>query len=257
MEIDLENINKSVEDVRTSLIKYNEEYTPTVQSSNNNIFIIKMKTVSNETHDEIIATLKWSLGSLEETRFITIWPSIGETMKKRAITALVVALIAIIFYVAFSFREVGKKLNPWKFWLAAILALMHDIIITLGLFSFLWLMFNIEIDLLFITALLTILGFSVNDTIVTFDRFRENFRHARPTETFLEIGEKSVNQTITRSINTSLSTLFPLVMLYLFWAGSIKIFVLALIFGIFIGTYSSICIATPLLVSWKKDNDED
>jgi preprotein translocase subunit SecF len=254
LEIQLEDETKKTEDVQTALLLYQEEYTPFIQTAEENTFIIKMKNVSNEVHDEIIATLRAELGSFEENRFITIGPTVGETMKSKAFIALLVALIAIVLYIAFAFREIPKELSSWKFGFSAIVALAHDVIITIGLFAILGIIMNIEIDMLFITALLTVMGFSVHDTIVVFDRLRENSRFARPTETFADIGEKSVKQTINRSINTSISTLFPLLALFFFGAESIHMFVLALIIGIIIGTYSSIFLAAPVLVHWQGAN---
>lgn len=257
LEIQLEDAAKTSEDVKGALGVYQEEYTPLVQTAEKNTFIIKMKNITNEVHDEVIATLKEELGNFEENRFITIGPTVGETMKSKAFIALAVALVAIVLYIAFAFREIPKELSSWKFGFSAIVALVHDVLITLGVFAVLGIVMNTEIDMLFITALLTVMGFSVHDTIVVFDRLRENAKFARPTETFGNIGEKSVKQTITRSINTSVSTLFPLLALFFFGAESIHMFVLALIIGILIGTYSSIFLAAPVLVYWQGANKSD
>ena len=257
LEIQLEEPLKTSQSLEEALEPYKETYTPAIQVLENNIFIIKMKNISNEVHDEIIAHLKTELGVFEENRFITIGPTVGETMKSKAFLALLVALIAIVLYIAFAFREIPKELSSWKFGFAAIGALAHDVIITIGVFAVLGIILGTEIDMLFITALLTVMGFSVHDTIVVFDRLRENAKFARPTETFGDIGEKSIQQTIVRSINTSISTLFPLVALFLFGADSIHMFVLALIIGIIIGTYSSIFLATPILVHWQGIHKSD
>ncbi len=250
MEVLVEKEEIGIEDAREALSLY-KDFSPSVQETEKGAFIIKMKNLSNEEHDKIILTLKEKLGELEETRFITIGPSIGETLKEKAVFAIVIAIIAIVFYIAFAFRESQKRLSSWKFGVSAIIALIHDVIITVGVFTFLGFFLNAEVDALLITALLTILGFSVHDTIVTFDRVRENFKFARPSETFEEIAENAVKQTMKRSINTSLSTLFPLITLYLFGADNIKMFVLILIFGVIVGTYSSIFIATAILVKWE------
>lgn len=253
IEIEFAENVPSLDTVQTSFLQF-AEYTPSIQKADDNGFIIKLKNISNETHDEIIDTLKTNLGDFEEIRFITIGPSVGESMKQKAYIALAVALVAIVLYIAFAFREIPKELSAWKFGITAIIALLHDVIITVGIFAVLGLFLGTEIDILFITALLTVMGFSVHDTIVVLDRLRENAKFARPTEVFGETAEKSVQQTITRSINTSLSTLFPLIALYFFGSGSIQMFVLALIIGVIIGTYSSIFIATPVLVAWQGAN---
>ena len=169
-------------------------------------------------------------------------------MKTKAITALVVALIAIVFYLAYAFRNVPKRVSPWKFGVCAVVSLAHDVLTTIGIFALL----DYEINALFITALLTLIGFSNHDTIVVYDRIRENLKHQNRDQSFAEIADISLNQTLSRSINTSLSTIFPLVALYFFGAQSLKHFVFALIFGIFIGTYSSIFIASPLLTLWQE-----
>jgi len=251
MEITITDQTKTTQNIQQALEKY-LEYTPTVQATEAGSFLIKMKNISNEVHQDIMQTLTTKLGTLEENKFITIGPSIGETLKKKAFFTLIIALVVIVIYIAFAFRGMQKKLSSWKFGLSAIIALAHDSFITIGIFTFLGIFLNAEIDALFITAILTIMGFSVHDTIVTFDRIRENVRFARSNESLEDIAEKSIKQTITRSINTSLSTLFPLISLFFFGSSTIQMFVLTLIIGIIIGTYSSIFLATPILVKWQK-----
>jgi preprotein translocase subunit SecF len=155
----------------------------------------------------------------------------------------------IVLYIAFAFRNLPKELSSFRFWFTAIAALVHDVLITIWVFSLMWIFTWVEIDALFITALLTVMWFSVHDTIVVFDRIRENTQRRWEKQKFEEISNNAVNQTIARSINTSVSTLFPLIALYFFWAESIELFVLALIVWIAIWTYSSIFMATPLLVA--------
>jgi preprotein translocase subunit SecF len=155
----------------------------------------------------------------------------------------------IITYIAYAFRKVSKPVASWKFGVAAILALVHDIVIVTGLFSILGRFTGAEVDSLFITALLTILGFSVHDSIVVFDRTRENLGKHYSSD-FEEVVNDSVNSTITRSINTSFTTLLVLVILYVFGGASIANFILALIAGVVVGTYSSIFVASPIIVTW-------
>ena len=188
---------------------------------------------------------------IEEKRFESIGPVIGEEMKQRAYSAVAMVLLLIILYIAFAFRKVSRPVASWKYGVAAILALFHDVFIPTGIFAILGHYFGVEIDLLFVTGLLTILGFSVHDTIVVFDRIRENLRKgvAKNFENTVNI---SINQTIVRSINTSLTVFLTLLAIYIFGGASTKYFSLLLMMGIFFGTYSSIFVASALLVDWEK-----
>lgn len=188
---------------------------------------------------------------LEELRFDSIGPTIGKELQQKAVYAIIIVLLAIIFYIAYAFRKVSHPVESWKYGLSAVVALAHDILIVTGIFSILGHFFDYQVDTLFVTALLTILGFSVHDTIVTFDRIRENL-HYHQDKTFEEAINISVNQTIIRSLNTSTTTLFVLVAIYLFGGETIKQFVLALMLGVVIGTYSSIFLASPLLMVWYR-----
>jgi preprotein translocase SecF subunit len=161
---------------------------------------------------------------------------------------VIASSVFILLYVWFAFRKVAR---PWRYGTCAIIALLHDVLVVLGVFSILGWLFNVQIDALFITALLTIVGFSVHDTIVVFDRIRENMQR-RTTETFEQVVNASLVQTMARSLNTSLTVLFTLSALTLFGGASIQTFTLALLIGIFSGTYSSIFNASMLLVIWEK-----
>ena len=214
-------------------------------------YIIKTKYISTEVHDEMLVKLEERFGPLEEPRFTTVGPTVGETMKSKAMFALGIALLLIVIYIAFAFRKIPKKVSPWRFGLSAIVALAHDLIIVVGIYAILGNVLNIEIDALFITALLTILGFSVHDTIVVFDRVRENLKDMGRGITFADVANAALTQTMARSINTSISTLFTLVALLLLGSMSIFWFVLALVIGTIVGTYSSIFVASPVLVWWN------
>ncbi|OGJ43651.1 protein-export membrane protein SecF [Candidatus Peregrinibacteria bacterium RIFCSPLOWO2_02_FULL_48_14] len=220
--------------------------TPQVVSTDQGTFLIRLKHITDEQHAAIIA----KLGTVEEIRFTTVGPTIGETLKQKAGWALVFASIMIVLYIAFAFRKVPKEVSAWKFGATAIVALLHDILIVIGVFVVLGHYMDVEIDALFITALLTVMGFSVHDTIVVFDRIRENLRFREDNETLATTANKALNQTMARSINTSLCTLLTILALFIFGAESIRWFVFALIVGITAGTYSSIFIASPLLVWW-------
>lgn len=190
-------------------------------------------------------------GAILEKRFDSIGPIIGSELKKKTIYAILIVLLAIIAFIAFAFRKVSKPIASWKYGIIAVITLAHDIIITVGIFALLGTFYNTEANAPFVAALLTILGYSVNDTIVIFDRIRENLVKMSRLE-FSEIINHSINETLSRSINTMLTTLLALIAVFLFGGVTIKFFVLALIFGIFSGTYSSIFIASPLLVLWEK-----
>lgn len=224
-----------------------------LQPTENNGLILRFKEVGEATHLEIMQALAGQdmppAEVLEEQRFDSIGPAIGQELKRKAYWAIGLALVSILIYIAWAFRKVSKPVASWKYGLSAILALAHDILIVLGIFAVLGRFYRIEIDLPFIAALLTILGYSVNDTIVVFDRIRENLKHSS-WDDFEQTLNTSVNQTLTRSINTSLTTLFVLGAIFLFGGVTIKYFILALIIGIVSGTYSSIFLATPFLLWW-------
>lgn len=222
------------------------------QSAGTNEISLRLKTIPNETRQSILDRLDEKFGTINELSFDSIGPTVGREVSRKAIMAIVIVLLAIILYISWAFRKVSMgPVSSWLYGLNAILALMHDLLITIGVFAALGYFFKVEIDVLFVTALLTILGFSVHDTIVVFDRIRENLRVSYYS-TFEEVVNRSVNETIIRSLNTSLTTLFVLSALYLFGGETIKFFVLALIIGIIVGTYSSIFIASPLLIIWQK-----
>lgn len=183
-----------------------------------------------------------------EERFDTVGPSVSKDITRNALVAVGVVSLAIVLYIAFAFRNTPPPVKPIGFGVATIIALLHDSLFLIGLFSILGWLFHVEIDALFVTAVLTVIGFSVHDTIVVFDRVRENLR--REKKPFEEIVNDSVLQTFARSLNTSLTVLLVLFSLFLFGGESIKMFVLALLVGVASGTFSSIFNASPLLVTY-------
>lgn len=222
-----------------------------LQTSDNNGLIIKTEVLENEKHTEVLKNLKEQVGEFEEKRFESIGPTVGQQLAQKALYQLLLVSLGIVLYIAYAFRKVARPFSPWRFGWAAIIALLHDLIIVLGIFSLLSHFMDIEIDSLFVTALLTVLGFSVHDTIVVFDRIRENVKvYAGQSIEF--IVNHSISQTLVRSLNTSLTVLFVLLALLLFGGETIKYFVLALFIGILTGTYSSIFVASPILVYWQK-----
>jgi len=215
-------------------------------------YVVKTKYLTSEAHDQLLAKMKDRLPDFTEPRFTTIGPTIGSTLLHKAIIAIAFALIMIIIYIGFAFRKIPKEVNPWRFGVTAIIALLHDVIIVTGVFTVLGAFLNVELDALFITAMLTVFGYSVNDTIVIFDRLRENLIRSEGHESIGATINKSLNQTLRRSINTSVSTLIVLIVVLIWGSPSIFYFVLALTLGTFIGTYSSIFTASPILLKWNK-----
>ncbi|MEK9209494.1 MAG: protein translocase subunit SecF, partial [Patescibacteria group bacterium] len=256
--------------IRDSLKKYDLGELK-IQPAGADGFILRFKNIDEETHQEILTALGNPVSKLEtgfpsalsseaskvdedvviEKRFVAIGPVIGRELKQKSLLALILVGLMIIAYIAFAFRKVSKPVSSWKYGVTAVLALVHDVLIPTGVFSFLGHFYGLEIDILFVTALLTILGFSVHDTIVVFDRIRENLKK-RKEDSFEKAVNASVNQTLTRSVNTSLTVLFALLALFFLGSQSIKYFSLTLILGVSFGTYSSIFLASPLLVSWQK-----
>ena len=223
-----------------------------VQPSGENEAIIRTKGVDEETHQNILSKLR-ELSPIEEKRFDYIGPSIGEELTGKIELAIFLTLLAITLYIAFAFRKVSKPVSSWKYGIASLVALIHDIIIPLGVFSVLGKFYNIEITVPIVAALLTILGFSVHDTIIIFDRIRENILR-RGGGSFSEVVDWSLNQTLGRSISTVVTVLIVLLSLFIFGGETLRYFSLALIIGIISGTYSSIFLASPLLISWHNKN---
>ncbi len=221
-----------------------------IQITGENSVFIRTKPITKEEFNEIKNTLTESMGEAKELRFETVGPTVSKSLTQKAVIAVIVASIAIILYIAWAFRKVPAPASSFRFGVCAILALIHDLLVVCGIFAILGHFLSVEIDGLFITALLTVMGFSVNDTIVVFDRIRENLK-LHPDLDFGQVANESVAQTITRSINTSLTTLLILICIYIFGGESLRYFVLALLIGIFIGTYSSIFTASPILVVWQ------
>ena len=222
---------------------------PSIQPSSDKIMMLRLKDLDETAHQQVLQSLQ-GFGQLEEKRFDSVGPIIGEELKSRAYLAIFTVLVLIILYIAFAFRRVSRPVQSWKYGVAAIIALIHDVFIPTGIFSLLGHYMGIEIDLLFVTGLLTILGFSVHDTIVVFDRIRENLRKG-VAKTFEETVNVSINQTMVRSINTSLTVFLALLAIFIFGGASVKYFALLLIIGVFFGTYSSIFVASSILVSWE------
>ena len=204
----------------------------------------RMKSLDEDVHQEVLKALRTKY-KITELRFDSIGPVIGKELKTKSIIALIIVFISIMIYVAWAFRKVSVPVKSWKYGAITVLAALHDVIIPMGVFALFGKMFGTEIGTPFIAAILTIMGYSINDTIVVFDRIRENLQTT--SGTFKDIVNNSLNQTLLRSLNTTVTTLLALLAVYLFGGESIKDFALTLIIGILAGTYSSIFIASPLL----------
>lgn len=214
-------------------------------------FSIKLKELNETTHQEYAGKMRGELGFFAEESFQSIGASIGKELTGRAIWAFIINLLAITLYVAYAFRKVSLPVSSWKYATVTLITLFHDAILPIGVFAFLGHFLGVEIDTNFIVAILVVVGFSVHDTIVVFDRIREHVRKSNvKIEQFGGLVNESINQTIARSINTSLTLIIVLVALYFLGAASLAYFILAILIGTIAGTYSSIFVASPLLVSW-------
>lgn len=215
-------------------------------------YLVRAAFIDEKKHEAFSGALKQAFADeWREERFDTIGPTISKELRENTLYAIVLVVLAIIVYIAWTFRRVSEPVSSWKYGMCAIIALLHDVAIPTGVFAVLGRFAGVEIDALFVTALLTIFGFSVNDTIVTFDRIRENLLKQRH-DPFETVVAESVEQTITRSFNTTITTLIALVAVYFFGGASTQPFALALIIGFISGVYSSIFLASPLLVSWYR-----
>lgn len=214
-------------------------------------YIIRIAETSQEKKEELKRDIAEKFGVLEERRFETVGPSISKELTRKALIALVLASFAIVLYISWSFRQVPSPASSWRFGITAVVALLHDVFVVVGAFSLLGKFFGAQVDALFITALLTVIGFSVHDTIVVYDRIRENLPKLGRAS-FTQVVNHSVLQTLGRSINTSLTVVLVLTALLLFGGETIRWFVAALLIGVISGTYSSIFNASPLLVLWQE-----
>ncbi|MDP1743239.1 MAG: protein translocase subunit SecF, partial [Candidatus Amesbacteria bacterium] len=221
-----------------------------IQSSSDNVYLLRLKDLSNDQKIKYLEMIKKEDVDVSEKRFENVGPVIGKELAQKAILSIVVASFAIVLYMAWSFRQIPKPYASWKFGMSAVVALLHDVLVVLGLFSIFGALWHVEVDSLFVTAVLTVIGFSVHDTIVVFDRIRENLPKM-PQSTFEEVVDFSISETLVRSINTSLTAVLTLLCLLLFGGTNIRWFVVALLVGIVSGTYSSIFNAAPLLVLWE------
>ncbi len=221
-----------------------------VQSSGADEAIVRLESLDETRHQEALAALGKAFG-VEELRFDSIGPVVGKELRSSAFTGVAVTLLLIGLYIAWVFRKVSEPIASWKYALLTVLAAAHDVIIPLGVFAVLGRFYGWEVGTAFVAAILTILGYSISDTVVVFDRTRENLQHRASGESFADIVDKSIKQTFVRSVNTSVTTLLALLAILVFGGDTTRPFALALFIGILVGTFSSLFIASPLLVEWE------
>ena len=234
-----------IENPYIQILNVNNSQQKNTKSNINSIISIRTKFIDkgSDDADKITAELSKDYQNPELISVSSVGPTMGKELFKNSLIAITLAFLGIVAYLSFRFR--------FDYALAAILGVLHDVLFVVGIFSILGLVYNVQIDGLFITAILTVIGFSVHDTIVVFDRIRENLRYYSKKMSFGEIVDASVNQTLTRSINTSLTTLITLLALYFFGGVTTRDFVLCMILGIAIGTYSSIFFCSMLVDFWN------
>lgn len=248
-EIGFEN-RVSANQVKELFTERNVEVASFANTSDQSV-LVRMKATDEETIKGLKEKLTDSFSKTYDIRLETVGPTISKELTRNALLAVAISILGIMAYVTWAFRKVPKPASSIAFGVCTVAALVHDILVVVGVFAILGHFFAVEVDSLFITALLTVLGFSVHDTIVVFDRIRENLTK-HDDFSFSEVVNYSIVQTLGRSMNTSLTVVFVLLALLLFGGQSIKTFVLALLIGVVSGTYSSIFNAAPLLVVWQK-----
>lgn len=241
---EIENIFKS--DLKIPDVRVNYDLT-------NGTFLARLSAIGESEHQNFLGELKSKLPSFEELSFQSIGPSVGAELRHNALVAIALVLVGISLYIAFAFRKVSRPISSWKYGFITLITLFHDVAIPAGLIAVLGHFLGIEIDSNFVVALLVVMGFSVHDTIVVFDRIRENLVLARGKENFETTINLSVNQTLGRSVNTSLTLILVLLAMYFVGPINLRYFVLTLLVGVTTGIYSSIFIASPALLLTKRE----
>ena len=222
-----------------------------VQESGDLAYLLRSRDLTPEEHQVLLATLQTaaSVGTqITEKRFSSVGPALGAELARKGMIAMMIVIVLILIYIAFVFRQTKSS---WAYGLVAVITMLHDVLIPLGVFAILGAYYGVEFDALLLTAFLTILGLSVNDKIVALDRIRENLRR-QTNETFAETVGRSLSETMTRSVNTSVTVILVLLSVYFFGGATTKYFSLALTLGMIVATYCSVFIAAPLLVVWEK-----
>jgi len=248
------NGNINTQTLRTFLSNDTKMKDPIVQRDESipGGFIIKTRSLSEHQHQQYLSLLKKKFSNVKELKFESVGATIGNHLRDRAVKASILVLLGISLYVAYAFRKVSYSVKSWKYGFIVLGTLFHDVIIPTGMLAVLGHYYGVEMSSNFIVALLVIMGFSVHDTIVVFDRIRENILIKKGTVPFSEVVNTSVNQTMARSINTSFTLALVLVAMLVLGSESLNLFVLTMLVGTIVGTYSSIFVASPLLTLWQK-----
>jgi len=248
--IDAKVVKESLKDMDLPELSVTGTSNKTVQIKTSQTDTKIIKEVTPTLRQNLTANKEQGITAVHLLQSQTIGPTVGKDLTKRAIIAVIIAIITIALYIAWSFRRVQKPFSSWSMSIATIIALAHDVVITLGFVSIINHIYGFEANSYLLVAIITVLGFSMHDTIVVFDRVRENILHTHKQEPVSKTVNDSVNQTIARSINTSMTAILVLLALAIIGGGPIRPFVLTLLMGIAIGTYSSIFVASPVLVTW-------
>jgi preprotein translocase subunit SecF len=222
----------------------------TIQPTGEKGIILRLKSIDEATHQQILSGLN-KISPVEEKRFESIGPTIGRELRGKTALLIIVSLISLLIYIAAAFRKISGTISSWQYGVVSIVTLAFDVLIPIAVFALLGKIYNTQFNIPIVAALLTILGYTINDKVIVFDRVRENLLRSRE-ENFEELVNQSLNQIIGRSLSTGACTLLVLFSLFFFGGETLKYFALTLIIGIVIGTYSSLFIASPLLISWEK-----
>jgi preprotein translocase subunit SecF len=244
----------TVQDIQQALSATGLKKEFVIRQLTDQLFSLRFKDLSEEEKQQYFSALQ-KVGDVKENNFSRIGPTIGFELRRKAIWGIAFVLLGISIYIAWAFRKVSEPVKSWKYGVVTLITLFHDVVIPTGMLSVLGRFRGVEIDTNFIVALLVVMGFSVHDTIVVFDRIRENLLHQRGKKIALsEVINQSIKETFARSINTSLTLVLVLIALMIFGPTSLFYFILVILVGTIFGTYSSIFVASPLLYLWGRSN---
>lgn len=248
LEIEYKNDRPSNQEIEEKLKKFNLG-SIFIQPTGEKGVIIKMKEISNDVHNEILLTLGKNEGLIEEKRFEFIGPVIGKELTQKTFIVVILSLIAMMIYISLAFRKMKRPIKSWQYSLSSVFCLFHDTLIVLAVFSILGKLYGVEISIPIITALIALVGYSINNTVVIFDRIRENISFGG---TFEEIIDRSLNETLLRQFGTSFTTLLVVLAIFFFGGLTLKYFSLTLVIGLIVGSFSSFFVAAPLLLEWLR-----
>ena len=222
----------------------------TIQPTGDRGVILRIKEINEASHEDLLSKLG-EISKVKEQRFENIGPVVGKELRQKTITLIIVSLLSLLIYITIAFSKVSRPISSWQYGVISILTLSFDVLVAIGIFTLLEKFYQAQFSVPIVTALLTILGYTINDKVIVFDRIRENILKGQK-KTFEETVNFSLNQTLTRSLSTGTCTLLVLLFIFFFGGDTLRYFSLILIVGIVVGTYSSLFLATPLLVVWLK-----